>query len=206
MRVGSQKGGPTDDVGSVGPGPVLMARPHPDVRRRQRRGAELRGEAQGRPFHPGATGKGKTGRVDASEPSLMPRYVEPRVDGSPTGVQGLAAGKRQVAAGDSAPVVRAPPSPGSRGHPTRSQLDRAERGIPMGSRRLMLSGRPTARKAETPSGERMTREANAGGRKATGTRDRWSALPPAVPHNWPDRGTCPDPKGCRRGSGGPAER
>ena len=63
-------------------------------------GCEAQGEAQEPLFHPGATGKGKTGRVDASEPSTMPRYVEPRVDGSPTGVQGLAAGKRQVATED----------------------------------------------------------------------------------------------------------
>ena len=50
-----------------------MARPHLDVRRWQRRGAELRGEAQGPLRHPEATGKGKTGRVNTREPSMMPR-------------------------------------------------------------------------------------------------------------------------------------
>ena len=53
-----------------------MARPRLDVRRWQRRGAELREEAQGPLFHPGATGEGKTGRVNASEPSMMSRYVD----------------------------------------------------------------------------------------------------------------------------------
>ena len=56
---------------------MLKARPRPDVRRWQRRGAELRGKAQEPPFHPGATGEGKTGRVNVSEPSMMPRYVDP---------------------------------------------------------------------------------------------------------------------------------
>jgi len=32
------------------------------------------GEAQGRPLRPGATGEGKTGRVNTSEPPRMPRY------------------------------------------------------------------------------------------------------------------------------------
>ena len=33
------------------------------------------------------------------------------------------------------------------------------------------AGRPTVRKAELPSGRRMTQEANADGRKATGNRE-----------------------------------
>jgi hypothetical protein len=48
------------------------------------------------------------------------------------GCRDVAAGMRQAAAGDSEPAVRAPPSPGSRGHPTRSQLVRVERRTPMG--------------------------------------------------------------------------
>ena len=36
-------------------------------------------DAQGRPFHPGVTGKGKTGRVNVSEPSMMPRYAKLRM-------------------------------------------------------------------------------------------------------------------------------
>ncbi len=33
---------------------------------------------EGSPFHPGATGEGKTGRVNASEPPMMPRDPKPR--------------------------------------------------------------------------------------------------------------------------------
>ena len=54
----------------------------------------IRGNAQGHPLHPGATGKGKAGRVNASELSLMPRHRNPRRwDVAPRA--GLAAGKRQ---------------------------------------------------------------------------------------------------------------
>src|SRR5437660_454936 len=37
-------------------------------------GCEAQGEAQGCPFRPGVTGEGKTERVNASEPVVMPRY------------------------------------------------------------------------------------------------------------------------------------
>src|SRR6266516_832108 len=50
--------------------------------------------------------------------------------------------------------------------------------IPTGSGHVTCSGKPTARKAQLPGGQRMTREANAGGRKAAGNRgndDRPSA-------------------------------
>ncbi len=57
------------------------------------------------------------------------------------------------------------------------------------------TGKPTVRKAQSPGGKRMVQEANAGGRKATGNRDRWPAPPPVVSHNWPDTGRCPARKG-----------
>ena len=56
-------------------------------------------------------------------------------------------------------------------------------------------GKPTARKAQTLSGDWMTREANAGSRKATGNREIGSPPPAAAPHNWPDTGWMPGPKG-----------
>jgi len=68
--------------------------------------------------------------------------------------------------------------------------------IPMGSdNEIVVAGRPTVRKAEIPSGEGMTREANAGGRKVTGNQDNMARLPLVVPDNRPDRDTCPSPKG-----------
>jgi hypothetical protein len=42
-------------------------------------------------------------------------------------------------------------------------------------------GRQTFEEAQFPSGRRKAREANAGGRKATGNRDRMLAPPPAAP-------------------------
>ena len=68
--------------------------------------------------------------------------------------------------------------------------------IPMGSdAALVVVGGPTVRKAELPSGRRMTREANAGGRKATGNRDGMARLPLVVSANRPDRDLCPGLKG-----------
>lgn len=57
-----------------------------------------------------------------------------------------------------------------------------------------VAGQPTARKAQLPSGGRMTWEANAGGRKATGNRDSVAGPPPVVSENWPDTGLVPGPE------------
>ncbi len=51
-------------IGSVVPGPCSKVRARPDMRRWQRRGVKLRVQARGFPFHPGATGEGKAGRVN----------------------------------------------------------------------------------------------------------------------------------------------
>ena len=68
--------------------------------------------------------------------------------------------------------------------------------IPMGSdTAVVVVGGLTVRKADVPSGEGMTREANAGGRKATGTRDSMARLLLVVSANRPDRGLCPGLKG-----------
>jgi hypothetical protein len=82
--------------------------------------------------------------------------------GCSSGVQGLTAAERQALAGHGIRPGRAPPSP-----------------------------EPTARKAQLPGGNRMTREANAGSRKAAGNRDAVAGPPPAVPDNWPDTGLVP---------------
>ena len=61
--------------------------------------------------------------------------------------------------------------------------------IPMGSGATTVAvGGLTVRKVELPSGRRMTREAKAGGRKATGTSDVMTRLLLVVGHNRPDRG------------------
>lgn len=141
-----------------------------------------------------ATGEGKTGRVNVSEPSLLPRHRrDPRMgcfSGSRrTGRCEAAGAGRERRSGRMSTAV-----PGSRGHPLRSHLACAERGNPdgvrhgtVGSSTVVVGGGLTVRKAEIPSGRRMTREANAGGRKATGNRDSMARLPLAVLDNWPDR-------------------
>lgn len=68
--------------------------------------------------------------------------------------------------------------------------------IPMGSdRTVVLIGGLTVRKAEILSGEGMTRQANAGGRKAAGNRDGVARLLVVVVDNRPDRDDCPGLKG-----------
>src|SRR5690348_15271713 len=83
---------------------------------------------------------------------------------------GLAAEKRQAPAGEKQSAGRTPPSRGREGtHPARiSLMQNVE--TPKGSCCHRATGRPTARKAKIPDGNRMTQEANAGGRKATGNR------------------------------------
>ena len=107
------------------------------------------------------------------------------------GVQGLADGKRQALAGHGIwPGGHRCPRGREGTHPGRiSQVRNVE--TPSGSGRM--PGKPTARKAQFPGGNRMTREANAGGRKAAGNRDAWLAPPLAVPDNWPDTGLVPGP-------------
>ncbi len=45
---------------------------------------------------------------------------------------------------------------------------------------MLVAGKPTVREAQSPSEGRMTWEANAGGRKATGNRDAMAGPPPVV--------------------------
>jgi hypothetical protein len=45
-------------------------------------GCEAQRKAEGLPFHPGVTGEGKAGRVNASESSYAPLSAAPQVGGS----------------------------------------------------------------------------------------------------------------------------
>jgi hypothetical protein len=64
-------------------------------------------------------------------------------------------------------IVEDTETPEYRERPPRLHLTNAERGNPAVFRQ---TGKPTARKAEYHSGYRMSREANASGRKAKGNR------------------------------------
>jgi hypothetical protein len=62
-------------------------------------------------------------------------------------------------------------------------------GLPSGGLVSRPRGRPNS-----PAGKDDP-EANAGGRKAAGSRDEGADLQRHVSHNWPDTGVCPPRKG-----------
>ena len=83
--------------------------------------------------------------------------------GCGSGVQGLAAGKQQATAGHGIwPGGHRRPRGREGTHPGRISLVRNVV-TPSGSGHLVVPGKPTVRKAQVPGGNRMTREANAGG-------------------------------------------
>ena len=94
---------------------------------------------------PGGHRLGKAGRVNESEPLMMPRHEHSHRRVREVGEQGPAAGRRRVLAGDAELARSVPPSPGFRGHPSRLVLIHAERGNPDGVR--PVAGRPTVREA-----------------------------------------------------------
>jgi len=74
---------------------------------------------------------------------------------------------------------------------------RAKRDNPVGVRPLATrAGKPTARKAQLPSGQRMTKKRTPAAERQRETGTTMAGPPPVVPHDWPDTGGCPDPKGC----------
>jgi len=109
--------------------------PHPDVRRWQRRGAKLGVTPKGRVNHPPGLGQGKTGMVNAREPSTRLRNP-----GSPKAMVLAASdgpGHRTLRRPMHARAGYLPPwedttAPEYRGHLPQSHLDGAERGNPVG--------------------------------------------------------------------------
>lgn len=61
---------------------------------------------------------------------------------------------------------------------------------------MTVAGQPTVREAQFPSGQWMTKKRMPAAERRQETGASWLAPPPAAPHNWPDTGSCPDPKGC----------
>jgi hypothetical protein len=128
-------------------GPVLMAWPRPDVRRRRsRRGSKLQAKAQGCPFHPGATGERQGGRVKNVNLWLMSRYGQLRrwdavaeYRDSP-----LRSGRRRLGSPPRRGEHRRPRDTGGT-HPARSSC--ARNVVTPVVVRAIVSGKPTARKA-----------------------------------------------------------
>jgi hypothetical protein len=137
------------------------------------------GEARGRPFRPGATGEGKAGRVNDPESLLMPRQSDIPGRCAVPGWQGPAAVRRQTATADVpmvagntvAPEVKRTPGPAV-SHACRTWKPRQGPAVPPGRRRSAdRKGSPV------PWREQDAQEANAGGRKAAGKRQRVTGPP-----------------------------
>ena len=150
-----------------------MACPHPGVRRRLLvGGVRSSGESpSGGPFHPGGRGRGEDRTGELLEPSLMPREAEPREMGCWSGVQGLAAEKRQAPAGHAHSVRDEHRRPrGIEGtHPGRSS--RVRNAVTPSRSGASWAGKPTVRRAQLLGGNRMTekRMPAAERRRETGT-------------------------------------
>jgi len=114
--------------------------------------------------------KGKTGRVNVSEPlmkasSFQTHRWEAAVSYRTSRCKAAGAGWFPTPTRENTAV------PGYRGHPHRSHLARVEHGNPVEVRAHDALGRPTVREAEVRSGNRMAQEAKAGSRKAAGKRE-----------------------------------
>ena len=84
------------------------------------RGVRSPGKCPRAAVPPGGHRLGKAGRVNVSEPLMMPRQFYLPVVGCVAGGQGPAAARRQALVRDRWLTRTAPPSPGYRGHPPRS--------------------------------------------------------------------------------------
>jgi hypothetical protein len=92
----------------------------------------------------------------------------------------LADGKRRALTDEPESVRRAPLLRGTEGTQTGRILHVRNAITPLESRRECAPGNPTVRKDQPSSGSRKAREANAGGRKAMGSRARQAAPQPTV--------------------------
>ena len=136
-------------------GPVLVAWPRPDVRRRRsRRGSKLQAKARGRPFHPGATGERQSGRVKYLNLRLMSRYGQLRRWDAVAEYRDwpLRSGRRRLGSPLSRGEHRRPR--GTEGtHPARSSCVR--NAVTPVEVRTAMSGKPTVRNAQFLGGNVM---------------------------------------------------
>jgi hypothetical protein len=177
------------EVVGVATGQCSMACPRPDVRRRfVPAGCEAQVASPRAPVPSGSYRWGNVGRVNASKPLLMPRHRSPRRwvvgAGFRTGRWEAAAPTGRREAGRESTAV-----PGYRGHPPRPYLARVKRDDPVGVR-AQLPGKPTARKAQSPSGRTMAKKRTPVVERQQEIGTRWLAPPPVVLDNWPDTGPC----------------
>ncbi len=141
-------------------GLVLRAWPRPDVRRRRpRRGSKHQAKAQGRPFHPGATGGRQIGRVKNLNLWLMSRYGQLRRWDAVAEYKDwpLRSGRRRLGSPPSREEHRCPRGTGGT-HPGRSSC---VRNAVTPSRSGLWPGKPTVRRAQSLGGNLMIEKRNA---------------------------------------------
>ena len=136
-------------------GLVLRAWPRPDVRRRRsRRGSKHQAKAQGRPFHPGATGERQIGRVKNLNLRPMSRYGQLRRWDAVAEHRDwpLESGRRWLGSPLSRGEHRRPRGTGGT-HPARSSCVR--NAVTPVEVRTAMSGKPTVRNAQFLGGNVM---------------------------------------------------
>jgi hypothetical protein len=180
-------GGSTIVEGVVS-GPCSMAWPRPDVRRwRSRRGSKHQAKAQGRPFHPGATGERQTGRVKHLNLWLMSRYGQLRWWDVIAGRKDwpLRSGRRRLGNAPSRDEHRRPRDTGGT-HPGRSSCMR-NAVTPVEVRRCS-AGQLTVRKAQSLGGNLMTEKRMPAAERQRETTGAGPALQLVAVDNRPDTG------------------
>ena len=120
---------------------------------------------------------GKSGRVNANESSMMPRQASSRRWVAPAGGRDWPqqSGRRRL--GPCSPAGSAPPSPGFRGHPTRSHLAHAEHDNPDEVLAAKPPGKSTVRKANP---QRAQEDPTSQCRRPKGGRKPGAAGPTSV--------------------------
>jgi hypothetical protein len=175
-------------VEGVVPGSCSMAWPRPDVRRwRPRRGSKHQAKAQGRPFHPGATGERQTGRVKYLNLWLMSRYGQLRWWDAVAGRRDwpLRSGRRRLGNAPSRDEHRRPRDTGGT-HPGRSSLMR-NAVTPVEVRRCS-AGQPTVREAQSLGGNVMTEKRMPAAERQRETTGAGPTLQMVAVDNRPDTG------------------
>jgi len=173
----------------VVPGSCSTARPRPDVRRwRSRRGSEHQAKAQGRPFHPGATGERQIGRVKYLNLWLMSRYGHLRWwdAGAERRDWPQRSGRRRLRSAISREEHRRPRGTGGT-HPGRSSCVR--NAVTPVEVRCCCAGQPTVRKAQPLGGIVMIEKRMPVAERQRETARRWPApFRLGVVDNRPDTG------------------
>jgi hypothetical protein len=164
-----------------------------------RRGSKHQAKAQGRPFHPGATGERQIGRVKNLNLWLMSRYDQLRRWDAVAEYKDwpLRSGRRRLGSPPSRDEHRCPRDTGGT-HPDRISCVR--NAVTPVEVRAATSGKPTVRKAQSLGGNLMAEKRTPVVERQQETGTRWLApLAGRSRITGRIRALCPDAKACSRG-------